>query len=69
LPDYFSIDAVLFLIWLPDYSDIVKPELLEKGLIIERLDKNVNSEYNDYNALLSPDGKTLLFSRQNHPRT
>lgn len=68
LPDYFSIDAVAISdSGYPIIADIVRPELLEKGLIIERLDKNVNSEYNDYNALLSPDGKTLYFSRQNHP--
>lgn len=68
LPDYFSIDAVAITDSnYPIIADIVKPELLASGLLIERLDKNVNSEYNDYNALLSPDGKTLYFSRQNHP--
>jgi len=68
LPDYFSIDAVAISdSGYPIIADIVRPELLEKGLIIERLDKNVNSEYNDLNALLSPDGKTLYFSRQNSP--
>jgi outer membrane protein OmpA-like peptidoglycan-associated protein len=68
LPDYFSIDAVAISDSnYPIIADIVKPELLASGLTIERLDKNVNSEYNDYNALLSPDGKTLFFSRQNHP--
>ncbi|MBS1486178.1 MAG: OmpA family protein [Bacteroidetes bacterium] len=68
LPDYFSIDAVAISdSKYPIVANIDKPELLEKGLVIEHLDKNVNSEYNDLNALLSPDGKTLYFSRQNHP--
>jgi len=68
LSDYFSIDAVAISDSpYPIVPDIAKPELLASGLTIERLDKNVNSEYNDYNALLSPDGKTLYFSRQNHP--
>jgi len=68
LPDYFSIDAVAISdSRYPIIADIAKPELLKKGLIIEALDKNVNSESNDYNALLSPDGKILYFSRQNHP--
>ncbi|HCW07077.1 MAG TPA: hypothetical protein DGG95_06900 [Cytophagales bacterium] len=68
VPDYFSVDAVAITDSnYPIIADIVKPELLAKGLDIERLDKNVNSEYNDYNALLSPDGKTMYFSRQNHP--
>ncbi|MBS1506826.1 MAG: OmpA family protein [Bacteroidetes bacterium] len=68
LPDYFSIDAVAISDSNhPIIANIAKPELLSKGLTIEQLDKNVNSEYNDLNALLSPDGKTLYFSRQNHP--
>jgi len=68
LPDYFSIDAVAISdSKYPIIANIDKPELLAKGLIIEPLDKNVNSEYNDLNALLSPDGKVLYFSRQNHP--
>src|SRR5579859_3130513 len=68
LPDYFSIDAVAISDSnYPIIANIDKPELLEKGLLIEHLDKNVNSEFNDLNALLSPDGKTLYFSRQNHP--
>ncbi len=68
LPDYFSVDAVAISDSnYPIIANIDRPELLEKGLIIEHLDKNVNSEYNDLNALLSPDGKTLYFSRQNHP--
>ncbi len=68
LPDYFSIDAVAITDSnYPIIANIDRPELLAKGLIIEPLDKNVNSQYNDMNALLSPDGKTLYFSRQNHP--
>jgi outer membrane protein OmpA-like peptidoglycan-associated protein len=68
MPDYFSIDAVAISDSNhPIIANIDKPELLSKGLTIEQLDKNVNSEYNDMNALLSPDGKTLYFSRQNHP--
>lgn len=31
------------------------------------LDSNVNSAYNELKPLLSPDGNTLFFSRQNHP--
>jgi OmpA-OmpF porin, OOP family len=68
LPDYFSVDAVAISdSSFPIVANIDRPELLAKGLVIEHLDKNVNSEYNDLNALLSPDGKVLYFSRQNHP--
>ncbi len=66
--DYFGIDAVA--ISDSKYAiipDISKPELLASGILIEGLDKNVNSEYSEINPLLSPDGKTLYFSRKNHP--
>jgi OmpA-OmpF porin, OOP family len=68
LPDYFSIDAVAITDSnLPIAAIVNLPELLAKGLITDRLDNNVNSEYNEMNAILSPDGKTLYFSRKNHP--
>jgi OmpA-OmpF porin, OOP family len=68
LSDYFSIDAVAIAdSHLPIAAVINIPELMAKGLISDRLDENVNSEYNDYNGILSPDGKTLYFSRRNHP--
>lgn len=66
--DYFGIDAVAIsdsrYAIIPEIS---KPELLAAGLSVEGLDENVNSEYSELNPLLSPDGKTLYFSRKNHP--
>ena len=68
LADYFSIDAVAVAdSKLPITAIVNIPELMAKGIISERLDNNVNSEYNDLNGILSPDGKTLYFSRRNHP--
>lgn len=68
LPDYFSIDAIAITdSKLPIAAIINIPELMAKGLISDRLDNNVNSEFNDLNGILSPDGKTLYFSRRNHP--
>ncbi|HEY5690710.1 MAG TPA: OmpA family protein [Cyclobacteriaceae bacterium] len=68
LPDYFSIDAVAISdSHYPIIANISIPELLSKGLIVERLDENINSDFNEFNPLLSPDGKTLYFSRSNHP--
>lgn len=68
LSDYFSIDAVAIAdVSIPIIANIATPELLSKGLIIESLDKNVNSDYSELNPLLSPDGKTMYFSRKNHP--
>lgn len=69
LPDYLSIDAVAISdSGYPIIADIDLSELLSKGIVVERLDENVNSEYSELNPLLSPDGKTLYFSRKNHPQ-
>jgi len=68
LPDYFGIDAVAITDSnYPIIADIPKLQLLASGIVIEALDKNVNSDYSELNPLLSPDGKTLYFSRKNHP--
>ncbi|CAN5403339.1 hypothetical protein BH10BAC4_BH10BAC4_00740 [soil metagenome] len=68
LQDYFSIDAVAISdVNIPIIADISIPELISKGLIVEQLDSKVNSNYSEMNPLLSPDGKTLYFSRKNHP--
>ncbi len=69
VPDYYSIDAVAISDSnYPIIADIPTMQLLASGILIEVLDKNVNSEYKELNPLLSPDGKTLYFSRQNHPQ-
>ena len=68
LADYFSIDAIAISdINYPIIANISIPELLASGILVERLDENVNSDYSELNPLLSPDGKTLYFSRRNHP--
>jgi outer membrane protein OmpA-like peptidoglycan-associated protein len=68
VPDYYSIDAVAISdSGYPIIADIPTMQLLASGILIEVLDNNVNSEYKELNPLLSPDGKTLYFSRQNHP--
>lgn len=66
--DYYGIDAIgITNSPYPVVADIATPELLASGIIVEALDKNVNSEYAEYNPILSPDGKTLYFGRKNHP--
>ncbi|RAW03223.1 OmpA family protein [Pseudochryseolinea flava] len=68
VPDYFGIDAVAISDSnYPIIADIPKMQLLASGIAIESLDKNVNSDYSELSPVLSPDGKTLYFSRQNHP--
>ncbi|NJN41765.1 MAG: hypothetical protein HC811_05555 [Flammeovirgaceae bacterium] len=68
LTDYFSIDGVAI---SDSHFQIIAnvdiPQLISEGILTERLDENVNSSVNDLNPLLSPDGKTLYFSRSNHP--
>lgn len=68
ISDFFSIDAV----GISDMpyrivADLNIPNLLAKGILVERLDENVNSESSEVNPILSPDGKKLYFSRRNHP--
>lgn len=66
--DYYGIDAIgISDAGYPVIADIPKMQLLASGIVIEALDKNVNSEYSELNPLLSPDGKILYFSRRNHP--
>ncbi len=68
LPDYFSIDAVAITdSTYPVIAEIPQAALIASGITVEALDENVNSEYKELNPLLSPDGKTLYFGRQNHP--
>ena len=69
VPDYFGIDAIAISnVNYPIIADIPKLQLLASGLVVEALDNNVNSQYSELNPLLSPDGKTLYFGRQNHPQ-
>ena len=68
VPEYFAIDAVAITDSnYPIIADIPQPLLLASGIVIEALDENVNSDVSELNPLLSPDGKTLFFSRRNHP--
>lgn len=66
--DYFSIDAIgITDSPYPLVPDMNIPKLMAKGILVERLDENVNSDATELNPILSPDGKTLYFSRRNHP--
>lgn len=68
IPEYYSIDAVAISDSdIPIVAEIDIPDALNRGILIERLSDNVNSDYKEYKPLLSPDGKVLYFSRKNHP--
>lgn len=42
-------------------------DLVKSNMVVTKLDKNVNSDYSEFGPLLSPDGKTLYFSRRYDP--
>jgi OOP family OmpA-OmpF porin len=68
VPDYYGIDAVAISdSSYPVIAFVPTPELLASGILTESLDSNVNSDSRELNPVLSPDGKTLYFSRKNHP--
>lgn len=65
---HFGIDAVAISdSSFPIIADIPMAESIAAGIQVERLDKNVNSDYQELNPLLTPDGKIMYFSRRNHP--
>jgi len=68
VPGYFSIDAIAI---SDSYTPIeavinLSPEV-NTGLQAIALGPEVNTEYKELRPLISPDGKTLYFSRRNHP--
>lgn len=68
VPGYNAIDAIA----ISNSTLPVKQEvqILEADIVNvspERLSATVNSVYNELKPLVTPDGKTLLFSRQYHP--
>lgn len=68
IPGYVGIDAI-------GISDSKKPVIapvnddpsINPNLTPERLSNRINSKYPELKPLISPDGKTMYFSRQNHP--
>ena len=68
VPEYYSIDAIgISASAKPTNIEVEIMENLNTNLLAERLSNNVNSPYTEYKPLLSPDGRTLYFSRKNHP--
>ena len=66
--EYYSIDAIgITMSSKPMDVEVELMENLNDNLFAERLSDKVNSTYKEYKPLLSPDGRTLYFSRKNHP--
>jgi OmpA-OmpF porin, OOP family len=68
VPEYYSMDAIgISASAKPLDVEVEIMDNLRTNLLAERLNDNVNSPYKEYKPLLSPNGRTLFFSRKNHP--
>ncbi|MCK5705289.1 MAG: OmpA family protein, partial [Cyclobacteriaceae bacterium] len=68
VPGYTGIDAIgVSSSKKPIEITIEQPERLVEDIIVERLSNNVNSQHQETRPLIAPDGKTLYYSRANHP--
>ena len=68
VPGFNSIDAIgLSASNIPISVLIDLAKNVNEELSTERLSENVNSQYLEQSPILSPDGKTLYFSRRAHP--
>jgi len=68
VPGYSGIDAIgVSGSSKPIEISIDQPQNLKENVLVERLSDNVNSEYQETRPLIAPDGKTLYYSRANHP--
>lgn len=66
--DTYAIDAVAIADSpYPIVAGVELPKLLRKEISVEALAPHLNTEYDELNPILSPDGKTLYFSRRNCP--
>lgn len=68
VPGYTGIDAIgVSGSNNPIEIEIEEPQNLVESIAVERLSDNVNSSYEETRPLIAPDGKTLYYSRANHP--
>lgn len=68
VPGYSGIDAIgVSSSNKPIDVVIDTPGNLKAGILSEKLGESVNSVYKESRPLVAPDGKTLYFSRSNHP--
>lgn len=68
VPGYNGIDAIgISSSKIPMDIEVNIKEDIKLGVRTEKLNDNVNSTYKELRPLISPDGRTLYFSRKNHP--
>jgi len=69
VPGYSGIDAIgVSASTRPIEIKIEEPQNLVENIAVEQLSENINSPYEETRPLVAPDGKTLYFSRANHPQ-
>jgi outer membrane protein OmpA-like peptidoglycan-associated protein len=69
VPGFNQLDAIA----IADHQTLVEAVInlapdIPKDLVKENLGKNVNSKGQELAPIISPDGKTLYFTRSNHPQ-
>ena len=68
VPGYSGIDAIgISSSKKPIEVEIEQPQNLVENIAVERLNRRVNSSYEESRPIIAPDGKTLYFSRAFHP--
>jgi outer membrane protein OmpA-like peptidoglycan-associated protein len=68
VPGYNGIDAIgISDSKTPIEVEVFKAARVSENLDAQKLSKSINSEYKEIRPILTPDGKTLYFSRMNHP--
>ncbi len=68
VPGYSAIDAIgISNSRKPVEIVVEEPQYLKEDIPVVKLSDNVNSQYNETRPLIAPDGKTLYYSRANHP--
>lgn len=68
VPGYVSIDAIgISDSNIPIVVEVNVADIVDTEVKPERLSEKINSEFSELRPLISPDGKTMYFSRRNHP--
>jgi len=68
VPGYNGIDAIgISDSKIPVEVEIHRAENVSEKLSAQKLSESINSEYKEIRPILTPDGKTIYFSRMNHP--
>lgn len=65
--DNYQIDAIGIADFTSDYEVAINEAFDTVFYEKERLDENINSRFSELAPIISPDGRTLVFTREGHP--